>query len=287
MKNKIREILGKFVIKFLGLRNSLKLFYFIKTGNKLNLENPSRFREKIQLRKLNYNNPLYSLCADKYNVRKYVKDKIGEKYLIPLLYVGTNIDRNIIKKLPKSFIIKTNNASKTNIIVIDKDKENIDKIVSMTNKNVKKQFWYRTLEMFYSKIEPKIIVEELIRTKENKIPDDYKFHIFNNKSNTKIIIEVDFDRQINHKRLLFTENWEKLDYLLGFKENDNIIDKPKNLKEMLIIAKKLSEEFDYVRVDLYSIDGKIYFGELTFTHGSGYEKFIPDKIDFEWGKYWN
>lgn len=282
MIGKLKELFGKIIYNLLGLKLSLKIYYYLKTGLKLNLENPIRFNEKIQHRKLNSNNPLYSICADKYSVREYVKNKIGEDYLIPLLFVGDNLTKKDIDKLPNSFVVKTNNASKTNIIILDKNVENLDNIINKVNKFLKIEFWYRSFEMFYKKISPKVIVEKLLLTDKGKVPDDFKFHVFKNK----IIIQVDSDRYNDHKRLFFSEDWKELDFSLGFKKNESKFNKPDNLKEMITVAKKLSEDFDYVRVDLYNLNGKIYFGELTFTHGSGFEKFSPDSIDIEWGSYW-
>jgi hypothetical protein len=279
----LREIMGKICLKILGLKNSLRLFYFLKSGHIVSFKNPQRFNEKIQARKSNYQEPLFSLCADKYAVRKYVSNKIGDKYLIPLLYVGDKITKKDVEKLPNAFVMKTNNASKTNIIVRDKSKEDIELILNKINKYLKSKFWYRSFEMFYSGIKPKVIVEKLLLTKDGSIPNDYKFHVF---KNGPTIIQVDLDRMTDHKRAFYNEAWEELDYTLGFKRNTKKVVKPINLKEMIGVAKKLAENFSYVRVDLYNIDGQIYFGELTFTHGSGFEKFTPDNIDYEWGKYW-
>lgn len=279
----LREIMGKICLKLLGLKLSLRLFYFLKTGEMINYQNPKRFNEKIQVRKLNYHNSLFSLCADKYKVRDYVSKIVGAKYLIPLLYAGKGITKEVIEKLPKAFVMKTNNASKTNIIIKDKKDESTDLILNKINKYLKRKFWYRSFEMFYANIKPMIIVEELLLTKEGNIPNDYKLHVFNNG---KVIIQVDFDRMTNHKRAFYDENWQELDYTLGFKKSGDKLSKPENLNEMIGIAKKLAKDFPYVRVDLYNVDGKIYFGELTFTHGSGFEKFTPDKIDYEWGSYW-
>jgi hypothetical protein len=282
MKENIKEFIGETIFKVFGLKRALKIYFHLKTGKKLNLKNPKTFNEKIQCRKLNYKNELYSLCADKYKVREYVKKLIGEKYLIPLLYSGENITKEDIDKLPNSFVIKTNNASKTNIIVLDKSKESIDSILIKVKKYLNKKFWYRSFEMFYKNIDKRVIVEQLLLSEKNKIPDDYKFHVFKNK----IIIQIDTDRFENHKRAFYDENWNKLDYSLGFEKNNKSIKEPQNLKEMIKIAKNLSKDFEYVRVDLYNVDGKIYFGELTFTHGSGYEKFVPYEMDYEWGSYW-
>lgn len=286
MDSNIKEKIGKTVIKIFGLKNSLKIYYFLKMKRKLNLKDPKRFSEKIQLRKLNYNNSLYYLCADKYLVRDYVKNKIGEKYLIPLLFVGDNLTKKDISSLPKSFIIKTNNASKTNIIVLDKKNTNFDDIIKKTDCYLESNFWYRSFEMFYSKIKPKVIVEKLIFDNNGNLPDDYKFHVFKDKKDYKIIIQIDSDRITNHKRAFYDENWNRLGYSFGFQNNEENKSKPQNFNKMLEISKKLANDFDYVRVDLYNVNGKIYFGELTFTHGSGYEKFVPDSVDFEWGSYW-
>jgi hypothetical protein len=282
MKENIKEFIGETLYKVFGLKKALKIYYFLKTRKTLNLNNPKIFNEKIQYRKLNYNNKLYSLCADKYKVREYVKKLIGEQYLIPLLYVGDSITKKDIDKLPNSFVLKTNNASKTNIIVLDKTKEDIESIVDKTNKYLNKKFWFGSFEMFYKNINKKVIVEKLLLNKNKKIPEDYKLHVFKNK----IIIQVDTDRFENHKRAFYNEKWNKLDYSLGFEKNNKKIPEPNNLKEMITIAKSLSKDFEYVRVDLYNVDGKIYFGELTFTHGSGYEKFVPSGKNYEWGTYW-
>lgn len=287
MKDTIKEIIGRFMLKFFGLEKSLKIYYRIKTKMKLNLDNPIRYSEKIQLRKLNYNNPLYSLCADKYKVREYVKEKIGEEYLIPLYFAEEKILPCDIDKLPNQFVLKTNNASKTNIIVSDKSKIDIKNIARTMNKYVKYKFGYRTFELFYNDIKPLIIAEKYIGSK-NQVPNDYKFFCFKqNSKDIKIFIQVDMGRYTkNHCRAYFDENWNLQPYGNDMHEGDIVFLKPSKLEEMVKISKKLSEDFDYVRVDLYEVNGKIYFGELTFTDGSGYDILNPDKYDIEWGKYW-
>ena len=180
MKIKIKELIGKLMLNIFGLKRSLKIYYKVKTGKKLDLDNPKRYTEKIQLRKLNYNNPMYIKCADKYKVREYVKDKIGEEYLIPVYFAKESITEEDIKKLPNSFVLKTNNASKTNIIVSDKKKIDIKNTINLVNKFLKYKFGYRTFELFYNEIEPMVIAEKYIGTKDGKTPNDYKFHVFNN-----------------------------------------------------------------------------------------------------------
>lgn len=289
MMDRTKEIIGKTMLKIFGLRKSLEIYYRIKTKHKLHLDNPERYSERIQVRKLNYKeNPLYSVCADKYEVREYVKERIGEEYLIPLYFAKSKITIEDLEKLPNKFVLKTNNASKTNIIVKDKKNEDLNKIVKKMNKFVKYEFGYRTFELFYNDIKPLIIAEKYMGTND-MVPNDYKFFCFKQKNGKiKIIIQMDVGRYTNnHCRAYFTEDWKIEPYGNEMHENDiELFKKPENLKEMIEISKKLSKDFDYVRVDLYDVNGKIYFGELTFTDGSGYDLLKPEKYDYEWRKYW-
>lgn len=287
MKDELKELIGKVMIKIFGLKTSLKIYFRLKTKMKLNLDNPKRYSEKIQLRKLNYNNPLYILCADKYKVREYIKEKIGDEYLIPLYFAKKKIIKEDLEKLPNQFVLKTNNASKTNIIVNDKEKISTDDVVKKMNQFVKYKFGYRTFELFYNEIDPLIIAEKYIGT-ENQVPNDYKFHCFKQLNGSiKVFVQVDVGRfSDNHCMAYFDEMWNMQPFGIDERKRNVKFNKPKNLKKMLEISKKLSEDFDYVRVDLYEVEGKIYFGELTFTDGSGYDILQPNKYDVEWGTYW-
>ena len=289
MLDRTKEVIGKTMLKIFGLRKSLEIYYRIKTKHKLHLDNPKRYSERIQVRKLNYKeNPLYVLCADKYKVRDYVKERIGEEYLIPLYFAKKTITKEDLEELPNKFVLKTNNASKTNIIVKNKKTEDLDKIVQTMNKYIKYKFDYRTFELFYNEIEPYIIAEKYMGTPD-MVPNDYKFFCFKQKDGkTKIIIQMDIGRYTNnHCRAYLTEDWQIEPYGNEMNEEDkDLFKKPKNLQKMLDISRKLSEDFDYVRVDLYEVGGKIYFGELTFTDGSGYDLLKPEKYDYEWRKYW-
>ena len=285
---KIHIILNKyFRLPILGKKRLLKYLYKKRTGLNLNLDNPITFNEKIQLRKLEENNKKIIQCADKLVVREYVKEKIGERYLIPLYLKTSRLTYEDIKKLPRSFVLKTNNASGTNIIVFDKRKENILKIIKTMNNYVKIKYGYVALELFYNKIKPMILAEKLLLDEKGSIPDDYKFHCFRDGQNYKIYIQVLYDRMAEIGKNIYDENWQLQSFTMGdYQVNKKIIEKPENLDEMLTIVKKLASDFDYVRVDLYNINKKIYFGELTFTHASGYSKFSPNEYDRIWGTYW-
>lgn len=241
---------------------------------------PETFNQKIQFRKLYDNNPLYSICADKYRVREYVKEKIGEEYLIPLYLVTDKLTEEQWDKLPNSFVAKANHDSGTVKIIKDKNKVDKRKIIREINMSLKFDYGIISLEEYYSNIPRKIIVEEYL--KEEII--DYKFLCFNGKVEMLFLclnrnstgLNVDF----------YSKKWEKLPFERHYKNSDKIINKPDNYEKMIEISERLAKDFDFVRVDLYEVNNKIYFGELTFCPGSGMEEFTPEEWDYKIGNYW-
>jgi hypothetical protein len=219
--------------------------------------------------------------SDKYRVREYVKEKIGENILVPLLWHGENPKDIPWEKLPNKFVIKVNHDSGSVIIV--KDKEKIDK------KWVEKELAYRLKvnyyligrEYNYKNIPRKIIIEKLLGENIN----DYKFFCFNGIPE---MVQVDLDRYTDHKRLFYDLEWNKLDHVLAPNEEmvsfDKKVEKPKNLKKMIKYAKILSNELPVSRIDFYEIGDKVYFGEITLHHGSGTEKFYPNHE--KWDEYY-
>lgn len=296
---KLKEFLKKFYwIRFLNLylkQMYFRLFYsttkakekYIKKQVKKYLgydidfnKEPETFNQKIQFRKLYDNNPLYSICADKYRVREYVKEKIGEEYLVPLYLVTDKLTEEQWEKLPNSFVAKPNHDSGTVKIIKDKNKVNKKKIIRELNMSLKFDYGVLSLEKYYSDIPRKIIIEKYL---EDEIID-YKFLCFNGKvemlflclNRNTIGLNVDF----------YSKEWEKLPFERHYKNSDKILEKPSNYEKMLEISEKLSKEFDFVRVDLYEINNKVYFGELTFCPGNGLEEFTPEEWDYKLGKLW-
>ena len=270
-----------------GKKKAIMIEYEEFTGKSFDINNPQTFNEKINTRKIEKNS-LYKIVADKYKVRKYVEQKLGtSKNLIPLDFVGKNkkFTSKDFDKLPDSFILKTTNGSGTNIIV--RDKKSVDKndVIKTMKEYLTLPFYWIGNEHFYSK-KSYAVAEKLILDKEGKVPKDYKFHCFRKDGNLKIIIQVDSNRFENHTRNFYDEKWNLLDVELGIPKGKEKDEKPNKLNEMLKIAEKLSEDFSYIRVDLFYLDKKIYFGELTLGHGGGLEKFIPEDYDNIWGSYW-
>jgi len=267
----------------------LKFLYFHKKF--LDLNSPKTFGEKIQWIKLYGNLDQYSSYVCKYSVRDFVAKTIGEEYLIPLLGVYNNVDDIDFEKLPDKFVIKLTSGSGYNYIVEDKQTINISNVKNKLNEWMKEDFYSKGKETQYKNLKQKVICEEFISDSNNALID-YKFYCFNGEIDFVQVYEGKKESQINKlynrnkkKEFLsvFNSKWEPLN--LGYVGNlydkkDEVIEKPVNFELMVEIAQKLSRNFPFVRVDLYNIDGQIYFGELTFTPADGTRRFLPVEEDF-------
>lgn len=260
--------------------------YFERRGKHFDWNNLQTYTEKMQYEKLFDNNPLKVSLADKYEVRKWVKEKIGEEYLIPLLGVYDSIKQIDFNSLPNAFVIKTNHGSSDVVVVRDKkefstaDWMRLKRIICTS---MKTDYAYYAYEMHYSKIEPKIIIEEYIDSGKEDL-QDYKFLCFDG---VPYFCWVDVGRFHEHKRNVYDlnwalQNWNQFHYGNSFYP----IEKPHNFEKMCEIARILSEGFSHVRVDMYNINGRILFGEMTFTNGSGFEEITPDEADRMLGDLW-
>ena len=252
--------------------------FFKYHGYHLNINQPETFNEKIVHRKYNSDPVELSNYADKLAVRDHIKNTVGEKYLIPLIGTYSKLTSDIWSSLPQRFILKSSHGSGDNHLHIVTDKTNCD--AKKMNNSLKDDFGLATHQLFYCVKKRMIIVEELLA--DGNIAD-IKFHCFQGK----VFIQYDINRHFAHQRGFFDENWKKLDMKLGYPaEIDGIVNKPALLEEMLAIAKRLACNFNYVRVDLYCVSNKIYFGELTLTHAIGVQSFTPKSEDKKWGEYW-
>ncbi|MCJ7656728.1 MAG: hypothetical protein MUO55_02975, partial [Candidatus Atribacteria bacterium] len=234
-------------------------------------------------------NPLLPGIADKYEVRSYIKKVVGEEkakeILIPLLYVTYQPETIPFERLPSAFIIKPNHASGLYIIVED-GHFNKEEIIKTCRRWLKTPYGLKKLEWAYQPIKRKIIVEKLLREDDGNIPNDFRFNMFHGKCK---LISVSFDRMNkmnNRSTSYFDEKWDFLSVKNPTRPQGPKIRKPRNYEMMLELTEKLSEPFDYVRVDLYNLKGKICFGELTSYPASGTVKFEPQSFSFELGKYW-
>lgn len=280
---KIKRLLSYCYNKRLNDVTYINKLYKNILGKDLNIDSPESFTEKLQWLKLNDRNDLYTLCADKFMVRNYVEKRIGSQYLIPLYYYTENFRDICIEKLPKEpVIIKTTHDSGGTFIVTNKNSTNIKKIQKELSIRMKKNFFYLYREWEYKNIKPMIIVEKLLSDSNNNSSlNDYKIHCFNGKPK---FIQTIFDRGISTKEDWFDTEWNQID-VYYFSPTKKHTQKPSLLNELLYVAEKLSQDFPYVRVDLYIANNKVYFGELTFRPYGGFMKFKPSSFDYELGRY--
>ncbi|MBQ6052027.1 MAG: glycosyl transferase [Clostridia bacterium] len=242
-------------------------------------KNPKTFNQKLQWMKLYDKNPLYSLCADKIAVRSFVAAAIGEQYLVPCLGVYDRAEDIDYNALPERFVLKCNHGAKLNIICKDKSKLDIPAANAALNKWLKIRFWHQKREYHYKAIKPRIICEQYMEDENSDTLNDYKIFTFAGKP---YMIQVDLDRFGEHRRNIYDTNWNLLDVEISFPKGEDI-PKPSILDRMLDCAKKLAEGFAEVRVDFYVVNGKLFFGEMTFFSGAGFSKYDPPSFERQLG----
>ena len=271
------------ILDFFGASDEeiTKIQYFLKNNTKPNLSSPKEFMEKILWLKLYHYTENYGNLVDKYEVRNYVEEKIGKKYLNDLLGVYDSVSEINFEDLPNQFAIKGTHGSGYNIIVKDKSELNINKTKKKLNKFLADKYYTKFREAIYKNVKPRLIIEKYISEADSDALIDYKFHCFNgqpkyvfvqkNKSKdiTKSFYDMDWNKVLPEK---FTPAFHNSDFK-----------KPENFDEMIRIAEKLSQGFIFLRVDLYSIGNKIIFGELTFFSNGGLIRSSIEKFNTEFG----
>lgn len=263
----------------------LKVYYRLAIGKALNLDNPKTFTEKIQWLKLHNTNPLYSKMVDKYQVREIVKSKIGESYLIPLLGVYDSFDEITFNRLPNKFVLKTTHDSGNVFVCEDKGKFDFKLAKLKLTNALSKNYFYLSREYPYKNAIPKIIAEAFIETDTPELGMvDYKFFCFDGVPKFLLVVSGRGNETRNN---FFDLEFKPFEVKGGFEASEHKIIKPDNFDTMIEIAKELSEGLIHVRIDLYNIAGKIYFGEFTFHHNGGLIKFEDGKEDLRWGNLIN
>lgn len=273
--------MNKNYLFFLPDKIYLKIKFRLKMGKKLDLNNPQTFNEKIQWLKLYDRKDNYTMMADKYKVREYIKEKIGEEYLIPLLGVYDKFEDIDFSALPNKFVIKPNHTSGDIYIYTDTKKLDKIKLKKMINKWLKRDYYKIHREWPYKNIERKIVIEQFMEDNKEKDLKDYKFYCFNGVPKYIVVIS---DRFTDFHETYFDDKWNLLDLTEGGKPIDKKQKKPKNYDKMIEFSKILSKDIPCLRVDWYEVNGKLYFGELTFYSNSGYEKFDPESYNLKMGK---
>jgi hypothetical protein len=263
--------------------------YRKEVGRNCNLKHPSTYTEKIQWAKFYRRHELLSELTDKIAVRKWVAQRIGEDYLIPTIgNVYKNANEIEFENLPDRYVLKCNNGSGFNIIVNDNNSIDIGNIKQKLNKWINTNFAYYTLEMQYEKIKPQIYIEENLLKDDMVDLPDYKFFCFDGKVFCSYVMKNTFPVHHDAELGIFDRDFILMPYTRAdFKPIKTQIEKPENYEKMVGLAEKLAEGFSHVRVDLYNVKGKIYFGEMTFSTESGFFKHEPEDFDRILGEQWD
>ena len=282
-------------------KTSLKVQYRIKLGRKLNLTNPKRYTEKLQWLKLYDRKPEYTTMVDKIAAKEYVASIIGRSHIIPTLGVWNHFDEIDMCSLPNKFVLKTNHGGGGVGVVICKDKANLDieKAKNVLERSLKHRIYPISREWPYKNVKPHILAEPLLEnqrvssdsktdTKTVSSNDcgihDYKFYCFNGIPKVLLIAS---NRFTTHNFNYFDMDFQPLPITSvdGDPIDYHLIEKPTMFEEMKSIAKKLSHDLAHVRVDLYEVEGEVFFGELTFYDSSGFDNMNSDMTDLEWGSW--
>ncbi len=278
---------SKGLFKWMPDKWYLKFFFKINMRKKLNLEYPYTYNEKIQWLKLYDRNPLYNKLVDKYEVKKYVADLIGYEYIIPSIDVYDKFEEIDFDKLPNQFVLKCTHDSGG--LVICKDKNNFDKEMARKKikKSLKNNYFYNGREWPYKNVKPRIIAEQYMKDDTNNFLTDYKFFCFNGEPKYLYVSEG-LDNHSTARMDFFDMDFKPAEfYRPDYARLQHMPTKPTNFEKMKEISRKLSKDMSFVRVDLYEIDQKIYFSELTFSPCSGYMRIKPEEWDLKLGNMLN
>ena len=248
------------------------------TGKSLDLNNPKSFNEKVQWLKLYWQHPFVVKCADKYEVRSFIKERHCEEILNTLYGVYNDTSEIDWEKLPEKFVLKTTNGCGTNIICKDKDELDKEEVFTKLNKWLKTDYSLQFAEIHYSKMTPRIICEKYIETEDGLLPNDYKVFCFNGKP--KFILAINERETGTHQRYFFDLDWNPLEFekKKDISKSYNTPRKPNSLSQMIDSSLRLSEGFPFVRVDFYDGKNKPIFGEMTFTPVGGLATYYKDDI---------
>lgn len=277
----------KYFGRFMSDQMFLKLMYKVRLGRKLDLREPKTFNAKLQWLKLYDRNPRYTELVDKIKVKEYIAGIIGEKYIIPTLKVFNSAKEIDFSELPNEFVLKCNHDSGTIYVCEDKRTLSIERMNDIRDyfdKALKRDWYLLGREWPYKNVSRKIFAESYMSDKKQDELIDYKFMCFDGKVKCSFVCS---DRKAKDglKVTFFDREWNVMPFERHYPKSEKEISCPQNYDLMIRLAEKVSENIPFVRVDFYEIEGEIYFGEMTFYPGCGFEEFNPEEWDYELGKW--
>lgn len=273
--------------KVLGLLPD-KMYIYVKWYGRrmpyrLNLKNPKTYNEKLQWIKLYDRNPLYTIMVDKYRVKKYISDRIGDEYVIPILGVWNDVDDIEWNKLPSQFVIKANHDCGGMVICKDKSKFDIEEARIRLKKALHNNYYYESREWPYKNVKPLVFAEKYMEDEYGELRD-YKFFCFDGNVKALMVGSQRF-KGGEVKQDYFDSDYNHLPFTKGHPNAEIIPQKPKGFEEMKRLAANLSKGIPEVRVDFYDVNGHVYFGEYTFFHDGGMVQFYPIDWDYKFGEW--
>lgn len=270
---------------FVNPEKYLQRMFYKRMGYELNLQNPQTYNEKLQWMKLYDHNLLYTKLVDKYEVKHYVSDTIGSQYIIPTIGVWNKVHDIDFEKLPNQFVLKCTHDSGGLVICKDKNSFDTSKAKKILKKSLKRNFYYMGFEWPYKDVKPRIIAETYMEDSKTKELRDYKFFCFNGVVKALFIATERQKEGEDVKFDFFDANFNHLPFRQGHENAEEVPEKPICFEEMKRLASILSKNMPQVRVDFYEVDGKVYFGEMTFFHHGGWTPFEPSKWDNIFGAW--
>lgn len=281
-KHKLRTMMMK-SLRFLPDKTYLKFLFRVRNGKKLDLKSPKTFCEKMNWLKINEKQESYTKLVDKVLVRDYIDKKIGEGHTFPLLGVWDRFEDIDFDQLPDEFVLKCNHDSGSVKIIKDKSS-----LTSKDYEEMKKKYasalkdnpFFAGREYPYKNVKAKILAEKLMTMEDGSGINDYKFFCFDGKPE---ILFVATDRQTDVKFDFYDMDFQHLDIINIHPQSGKTIEKPACFEEMKEIAGKLSAGMKFVRIDLYEIDGTVFFGEFTFFHAGGFWPLTPEEWETKLG----
>ncbi len=277
------KIVRSGLLNVLSDESFLKLSYRAHLGNKLDLDNPKTFNEKLQWLKLHDRNPKYNEFVDKQLVKEYIAKEIGAEYVIPTFGVWNSVEEIEFDKLPKQFVLKCTHDSGSIIVCKDKDNFDIDGAKKKLSQKMKKNLFWWGREWPYKDLTPRIIAEKYMTDNGEELAD-YKLMCFNGRVKCSFVCSDRFSDKGLHVTF-FDREWRVLPFERHYPSVKEGLPQPVNYDKMIELAEKLSKGIPFVRVDFYESEGKIYFGEMTFFPGCGWEDFSPKEWDAEVGSW--
>ena len=263
----------------------IKWNFKIHTGERLDLKNPKTLQEKLSWMKLYYHNPLHTQMVDKYGAREIIKDKIGEEYLVPLLGVYDSFEQIDFDTLPNQFVLKCTHDSGSVVLCKDKSKLDLSAAEKKLTSHLKQNQYYLSREWPYKNVKPRILCEPYLKDEHSVDRPDYKFLCFHGEPKIMLVLS-DRGSEETQKMNYYTLDWKLLPITEKVYPNNPIPDrKPEHFEKMIEFARVLSKDIPFVRVDFTCVNGKLYFGELTFYHNGAQRILYPEKYNLILGDW--